>query len=377
MSKNNPIVPILLTEEEKTIFSDHSRTIAKTKKRKRKGPKKSRKQISGKKFFLTFPQCSVKPELALTRLIFKYPNLKWAIVAREKHSTTEGLHLHVVFWLNSMVRYRNVDQWDFIAGKHGNYQIAKNIVKVVKYVTKDNEYVAHNIDVQSWLLSKMTKKGASFEAVAHLMRDGKSIEDIEELHPGMVCNNLQKLQRYKKFLVQKKRKNAAKELEKWKTLNIVALDQDFRTLGIWMNNNLGTSTPRPFKMKQLWLWGCSNLGKTSLIMKLRKYFRIYMVPMDTKTLDDYEDNQYDLIVLDEYKGQKSITWMNGFVQGDFFPIHRRYVSTVKEKNLPVIVLSNYDISGAYGKVNMFNPERLNSLKNRFEEINVLKFIKVL
>ena len=99
-----------------------------------------------------------------------------------------------------------------------------------------------------------------------------------------------------------------------------------------------------------------------------------MVPMDVRHLDDYEDSQYDLIVMDEFKGQKSITWMNGFSQGNQFPVHRRYTSTLKVKNLPIIVLSNYSIEGAYEKVNMFNPERLNSLKNRFTVVHINKFI---
>ncbi len=92
-------------------------------------------------------------------------------------------------------------------------------------------------------------------------------------------------------------------------------------------------------------------------------------------MDEYEDADYDLVIIDEFKAQKSITWMNGFVQGGLpFPIERRYCGTRKEKNLPVIVLSNYSIEGAYEKVNMFNPERLNSLKERFEVVNVVKFI---
>lgn len=97
--------------------------------------------------------------------------------------------------------------------------------------------------------------------------------------------------------------------------------------------------------------------------------------MDVKVYDEYEDKDYDLIVMDEFKAQKSITWMNGFVQGGLpFPLNRRYVGTRKEKNLPVIVLSNYSIRGAYEKVNMFNPERLDSLEGRFVQINVNKFI---
>ncbi len=384
MSKNCPVHPIVLSEEELTIFSDHSRTIPKPKKKRKrskivkkksdasKKKTKARKQIQAKKFLLTFPQCELDPQLVLTRLIFKYP-CKWAIVSQEKHLDGNN-HLHLVFWLKEKVVYRNFDFWDFLTGKHGNYKVVtSSILKVVKYVIKDKNYVCHGIEPLTWITSHQTKKGASFELAAQLLKEGKSMEELDDMHPGMVARNLAKLQKYQSFLKSCKRKKAAKELEKWKPIDISSLDLDFRTLGLWINNNLA-GIPRPFKMKQLWLWGCSNLGKTSLVMNLMKWFRIYMIPMDVRHLDDYEDSDYDLLVMDEFKGQKSITWMNGFTQGSPFPIHRRYHCTMKTKNLPIIVLSNYSIEQAYEKVNMFNPERLNSIKNRFEVINVNKFI---
>ncbi len=342
------------------------------KKVKKKRKRTARKQIQAKKFFLTFPQCNVEPTLALNRLIFKH-KCQWAVVSQENH--LDGTpHLHIVLNLKETLITRDPNIWDFIAEKHGNYQVAKHILKVVKYVTKDGNYVSHHIDVPTWIKSHQTKNGASFELVATLMKEGKSLEELDDLHPGMIARNLVKLRKYEQFLTSKRRKIASKELQQWKALDIGNLDLDFRILGIWMNNNLHPGSPRHFKQKQLWVWGNSNLGKTSMIMKLMTFFRTYMIPMDVRHLDDYEDDDYDLLVMDEFKGQKSITWMNGFTQGGHFPIHRRYNGTIKKKNLPVIVLSNYSIEGAYEKVNMYNPERLQSLKNRFEVINVNKFI---
>ncbi len=343
------------------------------KKKQKKSRKKSRKQHSGKKWFLTFPQCLQSKELVLTRILFKFPNLKWVIVAHEKGKDGKNPHLHCVFWLKKMVRYRDPHFWDFVAQKHGNYQIPKDIVKVVKYVTKENNYVSHGIDVPTWLKSHQTKNGASFELVAKLMQEGKSLEALDDLHPGMVARNLQKLEKYQQFLQSKKRKAAAKELEIWKALDIGQMDLDFRELGLWMNKNLNGSL-RPMKMKQLWLWGCTNLGKTTLVLNLMKTHRIYWVPMEVAHLDNYSDEDYDLIVLDEFKAQKSITWMNEFVQGTPKLVFRRYRSYLKTKNLPVIVLSNYSVEGAYSKVHMFNPERLNSIKGRFNVINIKKYV---
>ncbi len=345
------------------------------KKKRKKSHKKSRKRIQAHKFFLTFPQCEVEPFQALNRVLLKYPNLKWIIVAREKHET-KGNHLHIIFWLKNIERYRDVNHWDWIVGKHGNYQIVRNVVKVVKYVTKHPDYVTHGIDVPTWLKSHLTKNGASFELVAKLMQEGVSLEALDELHPGMVARNLQKLEKYEQFLQSKKRKAEAKTLAVWDALDIGAMDLDFRSLGLWLNKNLN-GRRRPMKMKQLWLWGSTNLGKTTLVLHLMKTHRTYWVPLDIGHLDDYDDADYDLIIFDEFKGQKSITFMNSFIQGTPYLVYRRFRSYLKTKNLPVIVLSNYSIQEAYSKVHMYNPERLTPLKERFNCINVKKFINIL
>ncbi len=334
-------------------------------------PKRSRTQ--GVKFFLTYPQCDCSPQLALTRVLFKYPNLKWVVATRENHADGSP-HLHLLVILAKRIRYTSSTKWDFVTGKHGNYQLARNVEKVLRYVTKGNNYVSHGINVESYLKSKQSKKGLTFEWLALQMREGKSIEELDEERPAIVLENLRKIQDYAQFLKRKKRKVSGLNLIPWTPIDVLTLLPDFRTMGNWINKNLGS--PRIFKQRQLWIYGATNLGKTSLVMHLMKFFRIYYVPLDTNNLDDYEDDEYDLIVFDEYKGQKSITWMNAFVQGNHFPIHRRYHSTLKIKNLPVIVLSNYCIEEAYSKVNLINPYRLDSLRARFQVIEVTKFIKI-
>ncbi len=332
-------------------------------------------RAQGVKFFLTFPQCNLSKDLALNRVLFKYPELKWIIVAEEKHLDGSP-HLHLVFWLKKKIRYSDPKFWDFVGSKHGNYQTVRNVVKVIKYVTKGNEFVTHGIDVETYLKSKRSKKGSTYELAAKLVREGKSLEDLEEEHPALVLQHLKKLQDYQQFLKRKKRKLAGLKLTPWTPIPILNIHQDFRSMGNWMNKNLGSPRKRPFKAKQLWIYGKTNLGKTSLAITLKKYFRVYVVPLDSRNLDDYEDDEYDLIIFDEYKGQKSITWLNGFVQGFSFPVHRRYNSTLKEVNLPVIVLSEYSIEQAYSKVHMFNPARLDAVRGRFQVEHVTKFINV-
>ncbi len=371
MTAKQPDRTILCTEDEQDE-PDVVILAPPPSKRQKVGSKNFR--VQAKKFFLTYPKNETTSEVAMKAILTKFPKLKWCIVAQEAHKD-ETHHLHVALWLNSTVDYRNRDYWDFVTGKKGNYQVARDIVRVVKYVTKENKYLCYQIDPPTWLKAKKKKTGTSFELVAKLMQDGKSLDDLDAIYPGMIAMNLQKLQKYKKFLVKKERKAMKAVLDEWEALGILALPQDFRPLGLWLNSNL-SGAKRPFKQKQLWLHGKSNLGKTTLVEKLMRFFRVYMVPMDSKSLDDYEDAEYDLIVLDEFKGQKSITWMNGFVQGGHFPVHRRYNSTLKVLNLPVIVLSNYTIDQAYERVSHFTPERLDSIKNRFFQCHVTSYIEL-
>ena len=55
---------------------------------------------------------------------------------------------------------------------------------------------------------------------------------------------------------------------------------------------------------------------------------------------DYMDGCYDVIVLDEFKGQKRIQDLNQWTDGSHFPVKRKGLTPyVKKDNLPFIILS--------------------------------------
>ena len=104
-------------------------------------------------------------------------------------------------------------------------------------------------------------------------------------------------------------------------------------------------------------------------MKVMDLARVYVVPLTEKWDDSFDDNDYDLVVFDEFKGQRSITWMNGFCDGSPFQVSRRGTAPfLKTKNLPCLVLSNFSIRMAYSKVD--NVDRLAPLMARFEEVDL-------
>lgn len=94
----------------------------------------------------------------------------------------------------------------------------------------------------------------------------------------------------------------------------------------------------------MWIRASPAMGKTTLIKYLQDTFTlsIYFVPLNEKWYDGYEDNCFDLIILDEYKAHKKITDLNPILSGDPVPLSRRATAPyLKRENLPVIILSNY------------------------------------
>jgi len=115
----------------------------------------------------------------------------------------------------------------------------------------------------------------------------------------------------------------------------------------WLNSNLFVS--RALGTPQLWLQGPTGCGKTTLATKLSECARTYAVP-DEDFYDDYADSNFDLIVFEEFKHQKTVQWMNKFIDGQVCPLRQKGRQTVKKRNLPVIVLSNLTLREAYPNV---------------------------
>jgi len=110
-------------------------------------------------------------------------------------------------------------------------------------------------------------------------------------------------------------------------------------------------------------------GKTETINRLRDTFRlnIFIVPYDEVWWDRYDDELYDMILFDEFKGQITITKLNQILSGDYVSISKRgQPPYLKKKNLPVVILSNYTPHEAY---NHQNPLSLQPLVDRLEVLD--------
>ena len=63
--------------------------------------------------------------------------------------------------------------------------------------------------------------------------------------------------------------------------------------------------------------------------------------------DEYESGKFNAVVFDEFYGQKRLTWMNTFLQGDVMTLRSKGGQIIKRDNPACIILSNHPISEVY------------------------------
>lgn len=143
-------------------------------------------RIDGKRFFLTYPKCTLDKQAALDALkgLLESKYLG-AIVAKELHDDGEP-HLHVYLECSSRISVKNARYFD-IEGFHGNYQTVRSVDASKQYVTKDGDVLIDNVcmpDDKKVLTygnviplaaerAKRKRSDMSFdEAVADLISDG-------------------------------------------------------------------------------------------------------------------------------------------------------------------------------------------------------------
>jgi len=324
-------------------------------------------RLSGKYFFVTYPKCPLEPQKGIP-VFAKFKHYRCSVWGQERHLDGD-LHLHAIVCMAERTNITSPTSFD-ISGEngsvyHGNYQVAREPRAVLDYVTKHGNVFEDHTTVAELAqeLAPGARKRTATEVLLNEMKEGKTIQQAAAMHPEHLTFAMLHADRLTTFHNQtqlQEMKPPKTFLRMENTWSLPAADLD---IARWMNSNLLNPT-RVFGTKQLWLCGPTQHGKTTLVMSLQDAFRIYWVP-DEDFYDDYCDASYDLIVFDEYRHQKTIQWMNRFVDGQICPLRQKGTQTVKRKNLPVIVLSNFRMREAYPNV---EESHFNTLQRRFLEV---------
>lgn len=347
---------------------------------KRNGRKKWRTEA--KLHFLTYPQCDVPLEEMVKQLKEKAGDkYGWIVISAEDHESKEGdenvgVHRHVMqeYCEKPYITdpaYWHI-KWDGKVYKT-HYEAVKNKTKCLKYVIKDGNYIVDGeykgspFSVEAYLKSTETKKGYCFEFIATELKTGKTIKEINEMAPGFVCNHLAKLTNYKL------------QLQEWEMQSKVmpcfygfedVEDPAWQQVVEWANLNF--LKPREPRQDQLWLWGKNfGIGKSyPWLQILNNYFKMYIWESGQKQSMDFSPENVDYIVLDEFKGQVTVTQLKTISQMYPFKVDRKYGGHVifgGKKNVPLIVTSNFSPEDAYPNVGKTD---IDSLVDRFLVVEV-------
>jgi len=303
------------------------------------------------------------------------------IVCRENHGEDEGKghkdgedpgrHFHVAMKVNKPWNTINPRYFDEIFGQHVHIESSIDHQAVIVYCAKDGDYVVHNLDVEAIKEAIKGHKGVKHIVVAKdiLANPHQPMKEIVEKYPGYMIQHLKK---------------AIEFTTMCQTLNTQTVPYlgfgDYSLLAPqvqqicrWLESNLAPVV-RPHKQKQLYIYGPTNIGKTTLLMKLMLSFNTFIVAEEPSAefWSGFHDD-YELAIFDEFNGCKTINQMNSFLEGAPLQLSLKGATTYKRKNIPIIICSNKSPKEVYHKVAEHSPAQMKAFEGRLEIVDCTNF----
>lgn len=109
------------------------------------------------------------------------------------------------------------------------------------------------------------------------------------------------------------------------------------------------------------------MGKSRLVYQLAEFFLAYDMPMFEDYYDEFQDNHYDLVIADDVRAQKKISFWLRWLQGYTMSVKVKGGQVRKNGNLPTILTSNFDFETNYSKS---PPSKLAPLLARVTQVRV-------
>jgi len=332
-------------------------------------------QQMAKNFLLTFPQFLGNKIIMWNLMKGRWKDdLVFASIAEEEHEDGSP-HMHCVVSFKQSKRFANAAWADFIAisdqypnGKHGNYKTIKNspidLARALRYVAKDKKFALFgdiNEELYKQLLAEADKDPKSSDKktqqwlrVVQLIENGTSLDDLAKIedYKAFVANNLRKLKEYFSYLDCRPKEILPENQFMWMNSSIPLNERswDLQYLLHWFNSGQHVhNRERPIRAKTLYLISPIGAGKTTLLTLLASMLRIYSMP-DEDFYCTWDDKGYDLAVLDEFRGNKSLCFLNKWLDGQHLPLRRKGDTVyVKKHNVPTLVISNFGLRTLYSE----------------------------
>lgn len=299
------------------------------------------------------------------------------LIGQEKHADGH-FHLHCFVERSSMIESRNNRyfdlEWPDATGEvityHPNITSPRDRQHVKDYIRKDDKDPA--IWPADWAIDEPLPKKSKWAEATPMLLNGDSAETILKSMPTFVLGNLKKVQEATAFIANIKAQELIPPLAEFLTwalpLDFVGKQGlPFHTIWNALRDNLAN---KGFGREQLYLHGPTGIGKSTFLLHLMQCIRTYVIP----TEDFYchwSDQLFDLSVMEEFKGQKSIQWLNQWLDGATLNVRKKGVpGTLKTNPVPTLLLSNFDINTADVYPNMQESVSIGTLRRRLRSLPV-------
>lgn len=339
-------------------------------------------RFQARAIFLTYAQCPVPKEHALTMLRTKLGEAEGTryLIGQEKHADG-NFHLHVYVERSRMIESTRANfmdlEWqreggDDVITYHPNIESPRNRSTVKTYVTKDDNNPT--VWPEDWEWKGPNKRKGKWEEATPKLLEGMTERDLLKEMPAFVLGNLRQVKEAVSFLRMQTSQALIPPLAEFLNWELpldfgLGKSHSFHTVWSVLRGNL---TNMEFGRRQLYLRGDTGIGKSTFLRHLMMCIRAYLIPTED-FYDLYEDQLYDLSVIEEFKGQKPIQWLNQWLDGATLNVRKKGSQAVKLKAIPTIILSNFCIlTSTEIYPNMQETISLQTLRRRFHVVEVDK-----
>lgn len=286
-------------------------------------------------------------------------------------------HLHILVLFKKKFNTRNRSAFDFVCGKHGNYQPAKHQYAVVNYLRKSDQAPLSFGEIPNPALKSGRSRGKAGSGTPSesksatyaqgLLSGSLTLQEIMRTDPGFYMQKKRHLEDFDsacRFLQM----NASKQ--KWPTeLTYSGESLETQRIVEWLRSNIGVT--RSLRQKQLYIHGPKEFFKSTVIELLQEFLTLYEIPKGEDFYDFYDDRVVDLAYMDEFKAHKPIQWLNQFLDGSRMTLRKKGSQYLKCKKIPVIIMSNFSLEQCYAGALAKDPNKLDTLLSRLEVIELL------
>nr|AFL03416.1 replication associated protein [Tomato yellow leaf curl virus] len=221
-------------------------------------------KIYAKNYFLTYPNCSLSKEAALSQLknLETPTNKKYIKVCRELHENGEP-HLHVLIQFEGKYQCKNQRFFDLVSPNrsahfHPNIQAAKSSTDVKTYVEKDGDFIDFGVFQIDGRSARGGQQSAN-DAYAEALNSGNKSEAL----------NILKEKAPKDYILQFH--NLSSNLDRIFSPPLEVYVSPFLSssfnqvpdeLEEWVAENVVSSAARPWRPISIVIEGDSRTGKT-------------------------------------------------------------------------------------------------------------------